>query len=63
MPKRPCPFEDNLLPQLKVHVCQKQVDNGVCQEERMKNVYGMEVIIQDVQTKYYNKYKNAYSKE
>ncbi|PBC32109.1 apoptosis regulatory protein Siva-like [Apis cerana] len=39
MPKRPCPFEDNLLPQLKVHVCQKQVDNGVCQEERMKNVY------------------------
>lgn len=39
MPKRPCPFEDNLLPQLKVHVGQKQIDNGVCQEERMKNVY------------------------
>lgn len=53
MPKRPYPFEDNLLPQLKVHVCQKQVDNGVCQEERMKNVYGMEVIIQDLQAKYY----------
>lgn len=45
MPKRPCPFEDNLLPQLKVHVGQKQIDNGVCQEERMKNVYGTEVII------------------
>ena len=39
MPKRSCPFEDNLLPQLKIHVGQKQIDNGVCQEERMKNVY------------------------
>lgn len=44
MPKRPCPFEDDLPPQLKIHVGQKQVDNGVCQEERMKSVYGTEVI-------------------
>lgn len=49
MPKRPCPFEDNLLPQLKVHVGQKQIDNGVCQEERMKNVYGTEVMIYEYQ--------------
>ena len=41
MPKRPCPFEDNLLPQLKIHVGQKQVDNGVFHEERMKTIYGM----------------------
>ncbi|XP_029049830.1 apoptosis regulatory protein Siva-like [Osmia bicornis bicornis] len=40
MPKRPCPFEDDLLPQMKVHVGQKQVDNGVNHEERMKIVYG-----------------------
>ncbi|XP_053970905.1 apoptosis regulatory protein Siva-like [Hylaeus volcanicus] len=40
MPKRPCMFEDDLPPQLKVHVGQKQVDNGVCREERMKTVYG-----------------------
>ncbi|XP_076753829.1 uncharacterized protein LOC143425157 [Xylocopa sonorina] len=40
MPKRPHPFEDNLMPQLKVHVGQKEVDNGVSSEERMKNVYG-----------------------
>ncbi|XP_076619077.1 apoptosis regulatory protein Siva [Colletes latitarsis] len=40
MPKRPCMFEDDLPPQLKIHVGQKQVDNGVCREERMKTVYG-----------------------
>ncbi|OAD58766.1 Apoptosis regulatory protein Siva [Eufriesea mexicana] len=40
MPKRPCPFEDDLPPQLKVHVGEKQVNNGVCREERMKSVYG-----------------------
>ena len=40
MPKRPCPFEGDLPPQLKVHVGQKQVDNGVCREERMQTVYG-----------------------
>ncbi|XP_031827158.1 uncharacterized protein LOC116424641 [Nomia melanderi] len=40
MPKRACPFEDDLPPQLKVHVGEKQVDNGVCREERMKTVYG-----------------------
>ncbi|XP_003700414.2 apoptosis regulatory protein Siva [Megachile rotundata] len=40
MPKRPCPFEDDLLPQLKIHVGQKQINNGVGHEERMKDVYG-----------------------
>lgn len=40
MPKRPCPFEANLLPQMKVHVGQKQIDNGVSKDERMKDVYG-----------------------
>lgn len=44
MPKRACPFEDDLLPQMKVHVGQKQVDNGVSHEERMKTVYGMKVM-------------------
>lgn len=39
MPKRPCPFEEDLLPQLKVHVGQKEVNNGVNKEERMKEVY------------------------
>ncbi|XP_015601301.1 apoptosis regulatory protein Siva [Cephus cinctus] len=39
MPKRACPFDDNLSPQLKVHVGQKQVDNGVFKEARMKKVY------------------------
>ncbi|KAG7212598.1 hypothetical protein KM043_012892 [Ampulex compressa] len=39
MPKRACPFEDDLLPQIKVHVGQKQVNEGVCKEERMKDVY------------------------
>ncbi|XP_076238615.1 uncharacterized protein LOC143181838 [Calliopsis andreniformis] len=40
MPKRSCPFEDDLPPQLKIHVGPKQLDNGVCREERMKTVYG-----------------------
>lgn len=44
MPKRACPFEYDLPPQLKIHVGEKQVDNGVCREERMKTVYGTEVI-------------------
>ncbi|KAK2583713.1 hypothetical protein KPH14_009633 [Odynerus spinipes] len=39
MPKRPCPFEENLLPQLKIHVGQKEINNGVSKEERMKEVY------------------------
>ncbi|KOC68860.1 Apoptosis regulatory protein Siva [Habropoda laboriosa] len=52
MPKRPCPFEDDLPPQLKVHVGQKQVDNGVCREERMKIVYGktMDLLKEGVKT-------------
>lgn len=40
MPKRPCPFEADLLPQVKVHVGQKQMNNGVLKDERMKDVYG-----------------------
>ncbi|XP_078050320.1 apoptosis regulatory protein Siva [Augochlora pura] len=40
MPKRACPFEDDLSPQLKIHVRQRHVDNGICQEEQMKIVYG-----------------------
>lgn len=40
MPKRPCPFEADLLPQVKVHVGQKQMNNGVLRDERMKDVYG-----------------------
>ncbi|KOX72674.1 hypothetical protein WN51_02968 [Melipona quadrifasciata] len=52
MPKRPCPFEDNLLPQLKIHVGQKQVDNGVSHEERMKIIYGktMDLLKKGVKT-------------
>lgn len=40
MPKRSCPFEGNLLPQVKVHVEEKHVNNGVSSEQRMKDVYG-----------------------
>lgn len=55
MPKRPCPFEDNLLPQLKIHVGQKQVDNGVSHEERMKNIYGtMRLQLTKVKRRYNN---------
>ncbi|KZC08732.1 PREDICTED: apoptosis regulatory protein Siva-like [Dufourea novaeangliae] len=52
MPKRLCPFEDDLPPQLKVHVGQKQVDNGICREERMKSVYGktMELLKEGVKS-------------
>ncbi|XP_012223639.1 apoptosis regulatory protein Siva [Linepithema humile] len=39
MPKRTYPFEENLLPQVKVHVEEKHVNNGVSSEERMKDVY------------------------
>lgn len=45
MPKRPCPFEDDLLPQLKTHVGQKQVDNGVSRNERMKEVYDKTLVL------------------
>ncbi|XP_020285469.1 apoptosis regulatory protein Siva-like [Pseudomyrmex gracilis] len=37
--KRACSFEDDFVPQLKVHVGQKQVNNGVSSDVRMKNVY------------------------
>ncbi|XP_043269265.1 uncharacterized protein [Venturia canescens] len=40
MPKRDCPFEDHhLLPQLKVHVGQKHVNNGVNKHREMSKVY------------------------
>lgn len=39
MPKRPCPYEADLLPQMKVHVGQRQMNNGVSKDERMKDVY------------------------
>lgn len=40
MPKRTYPFEGDLLPQVKVHVEEKHVNNGVSSEKRMKDVYG-----------------------
>jgi len=39
MPKRACPFEGDLLPQTKVHVGEKQVNNGVSSDQRMRDVY------------------------
>ncbi|XP_047353941.1 apoptosis regulatory protein Siva-like [Vespa velutina] len=39
MTKRACPYEENLPPQLKVHVGQREIDNGVAEKERMKQVY------------------------
>ncbi|KAF7396221.1 hypothetical protein HZH66_007083 [Vespula vulgaris] len=39
MTKRACPYEENLLPQLKVHVGQREIDNGIAEKERMKQVY------------------------
>ncbi|XP_017886726.1 apoptosis regulatory protein Siva-like [Ceratina calcarata] len=52
MPKRPYPFEDNLLPQLKLHVGEKQVNNGVSREELMKDIYGrtMDLLKEGVKT-------------
>ncbi|KAL0126489.1 hypothetical protein PUN28_005090 [Cardiocondyla obscurior] len=38
MPKRTCPFDD-FLPQMKVHVGEKQINNGVSSHQRMKDVY------------------------
>lgn len=40
MPKRACPFEGDLLPQMKVHVGEKQVNSGVSSDRRMRDVYG-----------------------
>lgn len=39
MPKRACPFEGDLLPQMKVHIGEKQVNNGVLSDQRMQHVY------------------------
>ncbi|XP_011701417.1 PREDICTED: apoptosis regulatory protein Siva-like [Wasmannia auropunctata] len=39
MPKRACPFEGDLLPQMKVHVGEKQINNGVSSDQRMRDVY------------------------
>lgn len=40
MPKRAYPFKGDLLPQMKVHVGEKQVNNGVSANQRMQHVYG-----------------------
>ncbi|XP_043468736.1 apoptosis regulatory protein Siva-like isoform X2 [Leptopilina heterotoma] len=37
--KRACPFDCDLGRQLKVHVGQKEVNNGVFKEKQMQNVY------------------------
>lgn len=39
MPKRAYPFKGDLLPQMKVHVGEKQVNNGVSANQRMQHVY------------------------
>ncbi|XP_048516261.1 uncharacterized protein LOC105683692 isoform X1 [Athalia rosae] len=39
MPKRICPFDDDLAPQMKIHVGQKEVNNGVQKDIHMKKVY------------------------
>ncbi|XP_015520080.1 apoptosis regulatory protein Siva isoform X1 [Neodiprion lecontei] len=39
MPKRMCEFDDDLAPQSKIHVGQREVDNGVEKETHMKKVY------------------------
>ena len=42
MPKRSCPFSDaeSYTRQQKVHVGEKEVDNGVFNQDKMKAVYG-----------------------
>lgn len=45
MHKRAYPFEESFSPQNKVHVGQKQVDKGISSEERMKEVYGKQVML------------------
>ena len=40
MTKRSCPFESDRGRQLKVHVGQKEVNNGVLKEKQMQIVYG-----------------------
>ncbi|XP_046744225.1 apoptosis regulatory protein Siva-like isoform X2 [Diprion similis] len=46
MPKRMCEFDDDLAPQSKVHVGQREVDNGVQRETQMKQVYGAKELSQ-----------------
>lgn len=48
MLKRACPFAGDLQPQFKIHVGQKQVNNGVSSNKRMKEVYGKRYIFQQV---------------
>ncbi|KAL2722364.1 apoptosis regulatory protein Siva-like [Vespula squamosa] len=47
MTKRACPYEENLLPQLKVHVGQREIDNGIAGKERMKQVYAKDTLHPD----------------
>ncbi|KAJ1527473.1 hypothetical protein ONE63_007446 [Megalurothrips usitatus] len=39
MVKRSCPFTDDMNPQMKVHVSEKEVAEGVMSDQHMKNVY------------------------
>lgn len=38
--KRSCPFDCDVGRQLKVHVGEKEINNGVFKEKQMQNVYG-----------------------
>lgn len=40
MPKRDRSFEPDLEPQIKTHVGQKEINNGVSKDVQMKIVYG-----------------------
>ena len=44
MVKRSCPFSDDLNPQVKIHVSEKEVANGVLSNQHMKQVYGKNII-------------------
>lgn len=41
MVKRSCPFSDDMNPQVKIHVREKEVAKGVMSDQHMKLVYGM----------------------
>lgn len=60
MPKRVCPFEDDLSPQLKIHVGQRQYSNGVNKEQEMKKVYGESEVKLNGQADSSRPYENTY---
>ncbi|KAK4300707.1 hypothetical protein Pmani_021447 [Petrolisthes manimaculis] len=39
MPKRTFPFDDSFIPQAKIHIGNKEVENGVMRKDKMKAVY------------------------